>query len=130
MAARLHTLRVRYGESDQMGVAHHGAYVIWLEAARIEWLREVGRSYRQLEADGVLMPVVELNINYRRSLRFDDEATLSTSATASGPSRILFRTEISSGEQVCATGLVTIACVDRNGRPQRIPADILGFLNE
>jgi len=59
-----------------MGLAHHGAYVTWFEAARIEWLRFIGHSYRQLELDGVLMPVTEMTVRYKRSLRFDDEATL------------------------------------------------------
>jgi acyl-CoA thioester hydrolase len=128
VAAQTHSLRVRYGESDQMGVAHHGAYVAWCEAARIEWLRTVGHSYRQLEADGVFMPVVELNISYRRSLRFDDEAELSTTAIASGPSRVQFTTEIACGGKLCAIGVVTVACLDRNGRPQRIPAAIADLL--
>jgi acyl-CoA thioester hydrolase len=124
---RAHTLsiRVRYAESDQMGFAHHGAYVTWLEAARIEWLRAAGASYRELEAGGTLMPVIECSIRYRRPLRFDDLAELETTIAESGPSRITFTTTVRLGAEVCAEGRVTVAAVTRAGRPTRLPAGIV-----
>ena len=128
MPVHTHTIRVRYAESDQMGVVHHGAYVAWLEEARIEWLRSVGRSYRELEATGILMPVVELQISYKRSLRFDDIATLTTTAEAVGPSRLTFRTRIAHGEVQCAEAAVTVACVTREGRPTRLPTGIVELI--
>jgi acyl-CoA thioester hydrolase len=117
------TVRVRYAETDQMGVAHHGAYVAWLEEARIEWLRALGVNYRDLERDGVLMPVVDLRIAYKRPLRFDDLAELRTEGEATGPSRVSFRTQIRlSGEDaVRAEGLVVVAATTRDGRPTRVP---------
>src|SRR3954464_10718258 len=120
---RAHTLtiRVRYAESDQMGFAHHGAYVTWLESARIEWLRAAGASYRDLEASGMLMPVVECAIRYRKPLRFDDLAELDTTIAASGPSRITFATTVRLGAETCAEGRVTVAAVTREGRPTRLP---------
>ena len=125
MATGTHSIRVRYGESDQMGIAHHAAYVTWFEECRIELLRNLGASYRELEERGVLMPVIELNVRYRKSLRFDDVATCETTAEAKGPSRVLFRTVVKYGEVVCAEAEVTVASVDRSGRPVRIPADVL-----
>jgi acyl-CoA thioester hydrolase len=121
-------LRVRYAETDQMGVAHHAAYVAWFEASRIEWLRAHGRSYRELEAGGILMPVVELTVRYRLAARFDDELILATTAAATGPSRIRFQTAVLRGDARLAEAEVTVATVDRSGRPQRIPADLLPLL--
>jgi acyl-CoA thioester hydrolase len=120
-----HVIRVRYAESDQMGVAHHAAYVPWFEEARIEWLRARGRSYRQLEAEGLFMPVIELSVRYRRSLRFDDQATMFTTVVATGPSRLCFSTRIVYGEVTCAEATVTVAAVDAAGKPRRMPADLL-----
>jgi acyl-CoA thioester hydrolase len=125
VASGIHTIRVRYGESDQMGVANHAAYVTWLEECRIELLRSLGASYRGLEESGVMMPVIELTVRYRRSLRFDDLATCETTAEAKGPSRVVFRTVVKNGDVICAEAEVTVASVDRTGRPVRIPADVL-----
>ena len=125
--ARSHTIsiRVRYAESDQMGFAHHGAYVTWLEAARIEWLRAAGSSYRDLEAAGTLMPVIECSLRYRRPLRFDDLAELQTAIAERGPSRLTFATTVRHQGEVCAEGRVTVAAVTREGRPTRLPAGLL-----
>jgi acyl-CoA thioester hydrolase len=127
-ASGTHTIRVRYAESDQMGLAHHAAYITWFEECRIELLRSLGSSYRELEERGVLMPVIEMNVRYRKSLRFDDVATCETTAEAKGPSRILFRTFVKNGDAICAEGEVTIASVSRDGRPVRIPPEVLARL--
>ncbi len=128
MAEHVHTLRVRYGESDQMGIAHHAVYVLWLEEARIAWLRAHGVSYRELEASGVLMPVIEITVRYRKSVRFDDELELRTTAVAAGPSRVVFTTAISHAGALCVEGTVTVAAVTSAGRPTRIPAELLPML--
>jgi acyl-CoA thioester hydrolase len=120
----LHQIRVRYAETDQMGVAHHSACVAWLEEARIEWLRARGRSYRELETGGLFMPVVELSICYFKTLRFDDVATLSTTAVSPGPTRLTFTTSVLLGDQPCLEGVVTVAAVDPSGRPVRIPPEL------
>ena len=65
-------LRVRFKETDQMGVVHHSEYPVWLEVARIEWLRERGLSYRELEDSGISLAVSELAVTYRAAARFDD----------------------------------------------------------
>ncbi len=123
-------LRVRYAESDQMGYAHHAAYVVWMELARIEWLRSVGESYRELEAGGILMPVIACSVRYKQPLRFDDEIELHTRISSAGPSRLTFATTIRrlEGDVLAAEGEVTICTVTREGRPTRLPARLLGLL--
>ncbi len=130
MPEHRHRIRVRYVESDQMGLAHHSAYVAWLEEARIEWLRTIGQSYRELEADGVLMPVIELGLTYKQSFRFDDEIALLTTAEVLGRTRVAFTTRfmLASQDEVRAEGRVVIAAVNREGRPQRIPAALVTIL--
>jgi acyl-CoA thioester hydrolase len=125
MAVHQHQIRVRYAETDQMGVAHHAAYVVWLEEARIAWLAARDRSYRALEESGVLMPVVELSLRYRKAARFDDVLLLETGAEALGPSRLRFATAIRRGDDLLAEAAVTIATMGRDGRPQRLPAGLV-----
>ena len=64
--------RVRYGETDQMGIVYHGNYAQYFEIGRTEWLRKIGFSYKQMEADGIMLPVISLTINYKKSARYDD----------------------------------------------------------
>lgn len=113
-----------------MGYAHHSAFVVWMEEARIEWLRSIGHSYRQLEEQGVLMPVVELQLDYRKPFRFDDVVVLDTAVEAVGRSRIQFKTlfRLDGATDVQAEGRVVIACINREGRPQRMPAGVAAEL--
>lgn len=125
MAVQTHRIRVRYAETDQMGVAHHASYVAWLEEARIAWMRTNGLSYRDIEASGTMLPVIELQIRYRRPGRFDDVLEFATDAKMSGPSRVAFTTVISRGDDRLAEATVTLAAVDRAAKPVRIPAELL-----
>ena len=97
-----------------MGVAHHSAYVAWLEEARIAALRARGISYRELEAQGVFMPVTELHIRYRRSLRFDDAVAIATTVVATGPSTVQFASELrlADDDKLIASAVVTVATVN------------------
>ena len=124
MNSQTHRIRVRYAETDQMAVAHHAAYVTWLEEARIAWMRSHGLSYREIEASGTIMPVVEVQVAYRRAARFDDVLEFTTTAKATGPSRVVFSTVIARGEEQLATAAVTIAAVGTDGRPRRIPDEL------
>lgn len=117
----VHRIRVRYAETDAQQVAHHSAYVVWLEEARIEALRSIGRSYRSLEADGVLMPVIEVQVRYKRALRFDDHPELVTTVVPEGRTRLRFETVITNEGQACAEASVTVAVVNGDGRPIRMP---------
>ena len=116
-------LRVRFAETDQMGIAHHSAYVVWLEAARIEWLRSIGLSYRQLENEGVSLGVSALEISYRAAARFDDVIRVDTGLTAARSRRLSFRYRIvrPSDDTLLASGCSHHTPTDRRGRSKRLP---------
>ena len=73
-----HTFRVRYAETDAMGIVHHSSYVVWMEMGRTEFMRAFGFTYRQLEEMGVLLPVLEISVRYRHSAVYDDELRITT----------------------------------------------------
>jgi acyl-CoA thioester hydrolase len=124
-----HQIRVRYAETDRMGVAHHAAYVPWLEEARIEAMKELGLNYRELEERGVMMPVIDLQVQYKRSLQFDDTVLFQTSIEVLGPSRLAFHSRIlGEDEKLRAEATVVVASVTSEGRPCRIPEDLLAVL--
>ena len=118
------TIRVRYAETDRMGVAHHGAYIPWLEEARIEYMRELGISYADLEAEGIFMPVMTLHIDYKRSLTFDQELDICTTVAIEGPCTIAFTSRMECDGTYIAKGNVIVACVDAHKRPVRIPLQV------
>lgn len=121
---RIHThhLRVRYAETDQMGVAHHASFVPWMEVGRIEWLRERGLSYAKLEQEGFLLPVTHLDLRYRRPARFDQELKLQTFLVELGACRLLIRNRLYDLEDtLLAEGSVELAAVGPGGRLRRIP---------
>ncbi|ETT68633.1 thioesterase family protein [Paenibacillus sp. FSL H8-0457] len=88
------SFRVRYQESDQMGVVYHANYLNWFEIGRTEMIREMGFTYRGMEEEGVLLPVVDLDIKYRRPARYDDLVTIFTRMTAFSPLRIHYEYEV------------------------------------
>ena len=122
----LHRLRVRYCETDQMGVAHHGSYVDWFEEARTEWLPERGKTYRAWEEDGVFLQVVAVDVRYHRPTKYDDELLIRTRCSERGRASITLEYEarISATDEVAATGRTKLACVDHNGKLRRLPPDI------
>ena len=119
---------VRYGETDQMGYAHHANPVLWFELGRVWWLREHGLSYRELEASGILLPVVEINLRYHAPGRFEDQLVIQTRLVGLGKTRISFenrvlRVENKSAERtLLVSGTVGLACLDRAGQIRRVPA--------
>jgi acyl-CoA thioester hydrolase len=115
-------LRVRFAETDQMGVAHHGSYAIWLEAARIEWLRERGISYREIEAGGTSLAVSRLRINYHRSALFDDvlEITARLVEAKSRRFRYTYRITREGDGALIAIGESVHTPTDRSGRAVRL----------
>jgi acyl-CoA thioester hydrolase len=116
------TFRVRFAETDQMGVAHHSAYVVWLEAARVEWMRERDLSYRDLEEQGVSMAVAALELRYRRAARFDDlvhvDCRLETLRSRYG--RYRYKLTGDDG-QLLARAVTEHVPTDRRGRAVRLP---------
>ncbi|MDX2131977.1 MAG: thioesterase family protein [Planctomycetota bacterium] len=126
-------LRVRYVECDPMGVAHHAAYVPWLEAARTELLRTSGVSYAQLEALGVFLVVVKLDVRYRRPVLYDDIVEVRTRVRGAGRVKIEHEYDLAVVEragapldEVVAAAFTTLACVDREGRVAEVPAWLRG----
>jgi len=121
------TIRVRYHECDPMNVAHHSVFPTWFEMGRTELLRSTGITYRELEAQGVMLAVVNLNVRYRKPALYDDELTLRTHLTNVGQVKIEHRYELMRDGVLLATGETTLACLDRSGKIQPVP-DILKSL--
>lgn len=86
-------IRVQYKDTDQMGVVHHGNYVTWFEIGRTEWMRFYGMTYSKLEHQGFLLPVVDVNINYKKSAIYDDCIAIFTKVATSTPVRLEFAYE-------------------------------------
>lgn len=121
-------LRVRYADTDAMGVVHHANYLAYFEAGRVELLRSVGISYRDLEQRGFLAPVVEVTCRYRAPAYFDDLLLVRTRLAEARPARFAFEYDIvrEADETLVAQGRSLHACLDRTTlRPVRIPEDIL-----
>ncbi len=119
-------MRVRYAETDTMGVVYYANYFVWFEVARCDLLRAVGATYRELEARGVLLPVIEAHCEFRDSARYDDDLEIATTGTLLSPVRVEFRHEIvrQADRALLATGRTVHAAVDDRGRPRRLPADV------
>ena len=118
---------VRYGETDQMGYAHHSIAVLWFELGRVCWLRKHGLSYRELEASGVLLPVVEMTMKYHTPGRFEDALAIQTRLVGLGKTRVTFdnrvlRVEKGGEKTLLVSGTVELACLDREGKIRRVPA--------
>lgn len=96
--------RVRYAETDAMGVAHHGSYSAWLEMGRVDFLDKLGLPYREVEARGVGLVVVNLGLRYRRPARFDDELVLATRLASLRSRLVRFEYELSRGGEPVASG--------------------------
>ncbi len=116
-------IRVRYAETDKMGVVYHANYFMWFEIGRCELLRAIGRSYRDMEADGIGLPVIEAHCEYKAPARYDDELRVTTSGKMLSPARVEFAYEITRpcDGTVNATGRTIHAAIDTNGRPCRLP---------
>ena len=114
-------LRVRFAETDQMRIAHHSAYIIWFEAARVEWLRARGLDYRRLEASGISLAVSAISVQYLKSSRFDDAISVDASLTELKSRRIRYHYVVSRGDERIATGDSVHTPVDADGRALRLP---------
>ena len=117
-----HRLRVRFAETDAMGIVHHAAYLPYLEEARVAYLRSIGRPYTALRDDGIDIAVLEAYVRYIRPLRFDDEVAVHL-VMASG-TRTTFQIGylLTVDGAPSATGVTVHGCVDASGRPTRLPA--------
>jgi acyl-CoA thioester hydrolase len=117
-------LRVRYAETDQMGVAHHASYFVWMEAARTELLREKGMPYRELERRGYFLPVREAHCRYRKSLQYDDSFYVESKLTEIRGASIKIEYTIyleARTDNIFADGYSLHAFVDGNGGVLKVP---------
>ena len=121
-----HPVRVRFAETDAMGVMHHAAYVPLLEEARVEYLRDRGHPYTEIRAAGLDLPVLELLTQYRRSARFDDVVTVHTRVAWWRAASLQIDYLLTVADAVCALGATVHAVVDGEGRATRAP----GWLRE
>jgi acyl-CoA thioester hydrolase len=121
---------VRYAETDMMGVVYHGNYLPWFEIGRTTLLKQQGISYRQLEADGYSLPVLEVTAKFRRPARYDDVLTIVTTMREKPSLRIRLDYEVFNEDLLLATGQTSHAFIDRNGRPVRPPPNFVAKMDE
>jgi acyl-CoA thioester hydrolase len=116
-------VRVRYAETDQMGVVYHGKYAEYFEMGRVEWLRNLGVSYAVMEKQGIMLPVVSLTMNYKKPARYDDLLTVKTILKKQEGVKIEFDYEIyNENAELLTTGYSMLVFVDmKTGRPTAPP---------
>jgi len=134
-AAELETVtevRVCYGEVDRMGVAYYGNYLRWFELGRGDYLRARGKPYREVEAEGLAMPVIEAHVRYRQPAAYDDLLEIRTRPLSIEQVRVRFGYRVVRREDgvLLAEGYTVHACTGRSGRPRRFPPDLLQLLGQ
>ena len=129
-------VRVRYSETDQMGVVYHGNYAQYFEMGRVEWLRNLGLSYKFMEENGIMLPVVSLTMNYKKPARYDDLIRVKTIFKSQTSVKIEFDYEIfNEKDELLTTGTSMLVFVDmKSGRPTLPPKyvseKLLAFVEE
>lgn len=121
-------VRVRYAETDQMGIVHHASYIVWFEIGRTDLCRHVGLSYREIEERGFLLVVTEVGCRYRASFRYDDEVVVRTHIEEWGSRAVRFGYELydSTGTEQRARGYSAHLWLDKSSRrPVAVPDDIV-----
>jgi len=123
------SVSVRYAETDMMGVVYHGSYLPWLEIGRTALLKEHGLPYRELEAEGFFLPVLEVGVRYLRPAKYDDTVTVTTFLREKPALRIRMDYELRRGDELLATAFTLHAFIDRAGKPVRPPASFATVMN-
>lgn len=124
-------VRVRYSETDQMGVVYHGNYIPYFEIGRVEWLRNTGISYKSMEESGIALPIVSLTLNYKKPARYDDVLNVKTIFKKQSSVKIEFECEITNEKnELLTTGHFLLVFVDiKTGRPIAPPEYINTLLS-
>ena len=124
--------RVRYAETDQMGVVYHSNYLNYLELGRVEWLRSLGYSYAELEKRGVLLPVVHAELNYRFPARYDELIRVETEVSSIGKSSIEFSSQLyNENDALLLEGKIKLVCLNAETfKPISIPVDLRNLMGE
>ena len=130
MAEHQVQVRVRYSETDQMGVVYHGSYIPYFEIGRVEWLRNKGISYKSLEESGIALPIASMTLNYKKSAKYDDLLTIKTKFKKYSGVKIEFDCEIlNENEELLTTAHFLLVFVDtKTGRPICPPDEILAIV--
>lgn len=123
-------LRVRYAETDQMGVVYHANYLVWCEIGRTDFIRNAGRSYADLERDGVLLAVSDASLRFHASARYDDPVRVVTSLSAVGSRGMSFdyRIERADTGTLLVRAATSLVCINREGRLATLPRDVRSWL--
>ena len=116
-------VRVRYGETDQMGVAYYGNYATYFEVGRVETLRNIGLSYREIEENGIMLPVSEFNVKYLNPIKYDDVVTIKTKLSSVVGARLTFEYDMfNSNNVLCAQAYTVLVFIDKDSRrPVKAP---------
>jgi len=114
-------IRVRYAETDRMGLLHHANYFVYFEMGRTELLRQTGLSYKDVEDSGHLLVIIDIGCKFKRPAYYDDLLVLRTSVARTTHVKIVHQYELSRDGVLLAEGHSTLACVDRDGKPQPLP---------
>ncbi|WP_010136687.1 acyl-CoA thioesterase [Ochrovirga pacifica] len=127
MNPKKYHFRVKYYETDQMQYAHHSNYAKYFETARIEWLRSVGISYKSMEDQGIMLPVINLNTTFKKPAKYDDLLTIETSLKQKPDVKIIFLYKVyNEAKELLTTGETTLVFVDmKKNKPMRCPDAIL-----
>ena len=121
-------IRVSYGETDQMGVVYHGNYALYLEMGRIEWLRKLGVSYKKMEENGIMLPVVSMSLNFKKSACYDDLINVKTQLKNQPTAKIEFDYEIYNEKlELLTTGNSILVFVDMKTSRPTVPPE---YVNE
>lgn len=124
-------LRVRYGETDQMGYCYYGNYAQYFEVGRVETLRSLGMSYKSLEDRGVMLPVSDFEVKYKAPAIYDDELTIETSIDEVRGPRVIFHYKISKEDTLVATASTTLVFVSKETmRPISPPQDFMDLVSK
>ena len=122
---------VRYSETDQMSFVYHGNYVKYFEMGRIAWLNKLGFSYKKMEEDGILLPVIDLKINFKKSALFDDKLTLITTLISIPSYMIEFEYKIKREESLISSGYTKLIFLNsKTNKPMRCPDQIINALKK
>jgi len=120
-----HRVRVRFAETDAMGIVHHSRYLPYLEEARVAYLRHVGHPYSSLREDGVDYAVLEAHVTYRKPLRFDDVVTVHLMVSAASRASFSMSYLLTIDDEIHATARTMHSCINAQGRPIRMPRWLL-----
>lgn len=126
--AEVAKVRVIFGDTDAMGMVYHATYLRYFEIGRAEWLRSRGRAYREVQEEGVWLPVVEVAAKYRAPARYDDLLSIDAVLTEVRSASATFTYRLLRDDAVLVEGHSVHACIDQQGKPRRFPDNLVQLL--